>query len=154
MSVLLVVLTWLHVFSAVAWLGSYTYLLAVIFPGLARMEGASRREFLLKLLPRHARYTIGSATATIVFGLALYALMHSEGGVSSTWETYLMAGILSAVLAYVLVLAAALGMARATRTQETSRFERLPAGMLVGLIVGFVALVASFTFMVLAATQG
>ena len=68
MSDLLVVLTWLHVFSVVAWVGSFTYLLVVLLPTFGKVKEEGRREFLLKLLPRHESFTLVFATATIVFG--------------------------------------------------------------------------------------
>lgn len=152
MSDLLVVLMWLHVFSVVAWVGSFAYLLMVLLPIFGKVREESRHEFLLKLLPRHERFTLVFATATVVFGLALYFLM--RGGASGVWFRYLWPGMIAGGAAYILMLVGVVPLMKRVRLGDTRTLERPSAVMMVGMGLGFALLLVAFTFMVLAATLG
>lgn len=65
-------LAYLHVIAAMGWLGGATLFLSVVAPGLRKLSPGASVEFLAKVGPMATRFFIGSSTATIVFGLALY----------------------------------------------------------------------------------
>ncbi len=152
MSDLLVVLTWLHVFSVVAWVGSFTYLLVVLLPTFGKVKEEGRREFLLKLLPRHESFTLVFATATIVFGLPLYFLM--RGGESGAWFGYLWPGMIAGGVAYILMLIGVVPLMKAVHSGDVRMLEHPPAAMRVVMGLGLVLLLVAFTFMVMATTLG
>ena len=101
--VLIDVLTYLHVLSAIGWLGGALLFLLVIGPLLPRFAPATRRELILSLLPRLASYLTMFGFATIVFGFALAGAVIYDGldtfDPSQTWGLALTIGILLALLA-------------------------------------------------------
>lgn len=145
-------LTGLHLFSVVAWVGSFAYLLLVLLPTVGKVTEENRREFLLKLLPRHEIFTLVSATAAIIFGIALYVVM--RGGASGAWFYYLWPGMVSGGVAYILMLIGVVPLMKRVRSGDVRALEHPPIAMMVGLLLGFALLLLSFTFMVLAGTLG
>lgn len=73
------ILAWLHVLSAIGWLGGGIMFGFVIAPALARLSPASSGEFMVKVVPRVARFFQASAGLTIVFG---FLLLYNLGGMS------------------------------------------------------------------------
>jgi uncharacterized membrane protein len=62
------VLLWLHVFSAIGWLGGDLVLLIGMEPRLGKLSPAARSELTTNLFPRLNRLEMTFATATILFG--------------------------------------------------------------------------------------
>ena len=154
-NVLLVVLTTLHIFCAVAWLGSFIYVILVMFPGMGKMKGEGRREFLATIMPRHEYFTLAFGTATIGFGLALGGLFYLSGNVSPTWENYMLPGIIAAGVAYVLMLVGMVSLGKMVKSGKLAMLaSRPPVAMMLGMVLGLVLLIMSFVFMVMAATLG
>ena len=154
-NVLLVVLTTLHIFSAVAWLGSFVYMILVLLPGMGKMTGEGRQEFLATIMPRHEYFTLAFGTATIVFGIALDWLFHLSGDVSPTWENYLLPGIIAAGVAYALMLVGVVSMGKMVKSGKLAMLgSRPPVAMMLGMALGLVLLIVAFVFMVLAAILG
>ncbi|MDA4125448.1 MAG: hypothetical protein OK438_08415 [Thaumarchaeota archaeon] len=69
---IIVILTYLHVASAIGWLGGAVLFISVVTPGLKTLSPPASLEFLVKVAPKVTRFFLGIATATIVFGLALF----------------------------------------------------------------------------------
>ena len=68
---LITVLAYGHILSAVGWLGGALFLTFVLGPGLQKLSAPSRLEFLAKLIPKILRYLLGMIASTLVFGLLL-----------------------------------------------------------------------------------
>jgi len=92
----------LHILSAIAWFGAAIFFVSVVGPAVKTFTPAASLEFLLKVGPRQVRFFAGSATATIVFGLAL--LYFSFGTGYTTWPTSLVIGFSLGLIAYLDVL--------------------------------------------------
>ncbi len=73
------VLAWLHVVSAICWLGGGIMFAFVVGPALSRLSPASSGEFLVKVVPRVVRFFQVFAALTILFGLLL---LYNLGGPS------------------------------------------------------------------------
>lgn len=96
------VLAFLHILAAVAWLGSAIFFLSVIGPSVRSLTPAASLEFLTKAGPRQIRFFGGTATATIVFGLAL--LFAAFGTNYASWPTSIDVGLSLGLLAYLIAL--------------------------------------------------
>ena len=96
------VLTILHIASAIGWMGAVLFFLSVIGPSVRNFTPAASLEFLTKVGPRQIRYFAGTATSTIVFGLAL--LITAFGTDYTAWPRYIEVGFSLGVLAYLLAI--------------------------------------------------
>lgn len=97
-AVIITVLAFLHIISAMGWLGGAILFVSVIAPGLRSISPMASLEFLAKVGPRATRFFIGAATSTIIFGLLLLFSFSVDFG----WK--LDAGITIALIAYVIAL--------------------------------------------------
>jgi hypothetical protein len=95
-------LTFLHIASAVGWLGAVVFFLSVIGPSVRTFTPAASLEFLTKVGPRQLMYFAGVATSTIVFGLAL--LLAAFGTDYTTWPRYIEIGFSLGFLAYLVAV--------------------------------------------------
>ena len=93
--IVITILAYLHIISAMRWLGGAVLFVSAVAPGLRSMSPTARLEFLSKIGPRATRFFIGSSTATIVFGLAL--LFSFPGAFSTT----IIAGLTLGLIAYL-----------------------------------------------------
>lgn len=73
--IVITVLAYLHIISAMGWLGGAVLFVSSIAPGLRSLSPAASLEFLAKVGPRSTRFFAVSATATIVFGLGLLSAL-------------------------------------------------------------------------------
>ncbi|MBI3841296.1 MAG: hypothetical protein HY297_05035 [Thaumarchaeota archaeon] len=69
--IVITILAYLHVTSAISWMGASLFFLVVLGPGLRGLSPPASLEFMAKVGGKAVRYFMGSATATIVFGLVL-----------------------------------------------------------------------------------
>ncbi len=67
--VLLTVLAYAHVLSAIGWLGGVLLTTFVVGPGLQTVSAPSRLEFMAKVMPKILRYIMMMIASTLVFGL-------------------------------------------------------------------------------------
>ncbi|TLX93216.1 MAG: hypothetical protein E6K96_09720 [Thaumarchaeota archaeon] len=91
--IVITILAYLHIISAMGWLGGAALFVSVVGPGLRSLSLTARLEFLSKIGPGATRFFIGSSTATIVFGLAL--LFSFPGASSATLTTGLAVGLIA-----------------------------------------------------------
>ena len=97
------ILAWLHVISAIGWLGGGILFAFVVGPALGKLSPASSGEFLLKVVPGVVRFFQVSAGLTILFG---FLLLYNLGGLAllSTTSFYgldLTVGITLAIVAFL-----------------------------------------------------
>jgi uncharacterized membrane protein len=107
-------LNWLHVFSAIGWLGAALTFGMVLGPVLPGLTPGSRGELLLKLLPKFKRYVMIFAVSTVVFG-ASFAIAMADGdwsmfSLSNAWGLRIDIGAIIALatlgVAFVVVIPA------------------------------------------------
>jgi hypothetical protein len=106
-SFVITALAFLHVISAMGWLGGAALFVSSVIPGTRTMSPTASMEFLAKVGPRATRFFAGSATATIVFGLALL------GAVPSFTGTGLIVGVGFGLLAYLTAIVTLLSFRKA-----------------------------------------
>ena len=106
MSLGFTVLLWLHIVSAIGWLGAAMVFAMLIGPTLPTLSPSSRGELIVKLLPKYIRYAEIFTFITPVFGLAL-ALYITQGNWSifspnTYFGLYLSIGALLSLIAWVI----------------------------------------------------
>ncbi len=93
------VLTYGHILSAIGWLGAVLTINLTLGPLMGRFAPSTRAELLRQFLPRFVRVTESFAGSTVVFGLGLYAVL--SPGSSSSWHLTVGIGIAIAAVAFV-----------------------------------------------------
>jgi uncharacterized membrane protein len=110
------VLAWLHIFSAIAWMGSAMFLAMVLGPSTRELLPPSRRDLVLRLFPRFIRYVTVFATLTLLFGVLLGLALVSDGSdtlsPSTAWGLRITIGAALALVAYALAMGLGLRSAR------------------------------------------
>ncbi|MCI4347679.1 MAG: hypothetical protein L3J97_03560 [Thermoplasmata archaeon] len=97
------ILGWLHVITAIGWLGGGILFGFVISPALARLSPSSSGEFLVRVAPGVGRFFAVVAALTILFGALL---LYNIGGFgllsfSTTYGINLSIGVAFALAAFV-----------------------------------------------------
>jgi uncharacterized membrane protein len=77
MSLIIAIIAWLHVGSAISWLGGGIMFAFIIGPALAKLSPTSSGEFLVKVVPRVVLFFQVMAASTVLFGVLL---IYSLGG--------------------------------------------------------------------------
>ena len=98
----LISLAFLHVATAIAWMGGVVFFLSVVGPGVRTLNPPGSLEFLTKVGPRLLRYFMGAATGTIIFGLAL--LVYAFGTDASFWPSSIEIGFGLGLVAYLIAM--------------------------------------------------
>jgi uncharacterized membrane protein len=80
----LAILAWLHIISAMGWLGGGIMFAFVVGPELKNLSPASSGEFLVKVIPGVIRFFQTASRTTILFGiLLLYKFSNGDFGILS-----------------------------------------------------------------------
>jgi len=100
------VLLWLHIVSAIGWLGAAMVFAILIGPTLPTLTPSSRGDLIVKLLPKYIRYAEIFTFITPVFGLVL-ALYITHGNwiifsPSNNFGLFLSIGALLSLVAWVI----------------------------------------------------
>jgi len=108
-SLVTAVVVWLHIFSAVGWLGAVMVFGMLVGPLLPGFSPSTRAELVMKLFPRFVRYIQVFAGTTVVFGVAA-ALAFTNGNMAlfaptSNFGLFISVGALLALVALVVGLA-------------------------------------------------
>jgi uncharacterized membrane protein len=110
---LFIILLGLHVIGVVSWLGATILFVSVIEPSLKKMDPDTMRDFMLRVIPRFARFTIAVSALTLLAGFFLFDYI-------STTESYLLpsprilfiyAGGILGLVAFLIVATGMLGTA-------------------------------------------
>jgi uncharacterized membrane protein len=104
MSLLIAILAWLHVVSAISWLGGGILFAFVIGPALAKLSPSSSGEFLVKVVPGVARFFQMVAGSTILFGLLLVYNLGGFGvlSLSSSFDVNITIGLSIGFIAFLI----------------------------------------------------
>ncbi len=68
---ILAAIAWLHIFTAVGWMGAVLAFGIALGPQLVKLSPSARLEFVAHVLPRFTRYVITFAGLTLFFGVVL-----------------------------------------------------------------------------------
>lgn len=164
-TLILGVLAWFHVLSAIGWLGGDLVLLIGMEPRLGKLSPAARSELTTTLLPRLNRLEMTFATATVLFGVVFaYGLTGGDLAMLSpttTWGLAITVGATLGFAAYLLeviveypsenrVIAITRQMRASNQTDpppELSKYhersELAEAGVLILLLAALAFMVAS-----------
>lgn len=94
---LALVVRYLHIFSAILWIGALGFSVMVLRRVLPRLEMPARKETLRQLIPVVIRFIPATAVLTIAFGAILYLLLGNfDPNVlwGSTWGLALLAALI------------------------------------------------------------
>jgi uncharacterized membrane protein len=104
----LTILAYGHILSAIGWLGAGLLNAFVLGPGLQNLSAPSRLEFVAKLIPKILRYTMGMIAGTFIFGLLLlYEFIGGDFSMmspSTTFGAAISGGIAIAVITAILAV--------------------------------------------------
>ncbi len=100
------ILAWLHILSAISWLGGGILFGFVVGPAIPKLSTVSSAEFFVRVAPRIARFFQIMAGSTILFGALLAYTGVSNGDFpglspSTTWGLSIMIGLSLGVVAFV-----------------------------------------------------
>ncbi len=130
------VLTWLHIYSAVGWMGAAMFFVILMGPLLSQLSSSTRAELILGLFPLLTRYVTVFATLTIVFGIVLaYGASKSLDDLSpnNPYGLSITLGALVALAAFSvvhgMVLPCARRMARTLRSAQQAPEKASPADL-------------------------
>ncbi len=103
------ILSWFHVFSAIGWFGGDIVLLLGMEPKLGKLSPATRNELMMTLFPRLNRLEMIFATATVFFGL-VFAYESTGGDLAmlspgTPWGLAITAGAALGFVAFLLEVA-------------------------------------------------
>jgi uncharacterized membrane protein len=87
MELLTTILAYLHILSAMMWLGGAILFGFVIAPGLSELKTSSVRDFYVTIAPRMIRFFQVVAGSTVLFGLLLVYIMTKYEGNSLSLTT-------------------------------------------------------------------
>lgn len=103
------VVLWVHIFGAIGWLGSAMVFGMVIGPTLPKLSGPARGEFFMKVAPSYIRYVEVFSIVTLVFGVAMVAVLANGNfsimSPSTSFGLYISIGALLALVAMGVALA-------------------------------------------------
>jgi uncharacterized membrane protein len=105
-TLILGVLAWFHILSAIGWFGGDIVLIFGMEPKLGKLSPATRGELVTTLFPRLNRLEMIFATATVVFGL-LFAYEVTGGDLamlspSTPWGLAITVGATLGLVAFLL----------------------------------------------------
>jgi uncharacterized membrane protein len=100
------IFAWLHIVSAIGWLGGGIMFGFVVAPALSKLSPASSGEFFMKIVPRVARFFQIVAGSTVLFGVLLLYTGISNGDfsgltLSSTWGLSIVIGLSLGFIAFL-----------------------------------------------------
>ncbi len=100
------VLAWLHIISAISWLGGGILFGFVVGPALPKLSPASSAEFFVRVAPRIGRFFQIMAGSTVLFGALLAYVGVSNGDFpglspSTSWGLSIMIGLSLGIVAFV-----------------------------------------------------
>ena len=106
--VLVTILAYLHIISAMGWLGGAILFTSGLAPGIRGLSQSANLEFFATAVPRLGNYFLVVATSTVIFGPALLLTIPD-------YSPFVYAGMATGFTAYLVVLIDARMFARVSR---------------------------------------
>jgi len=103
------VVLWVHIFGAIGWMGAAMVFGMVIGPSLPKLSGPARGEFFVRVAPKYIRYVEVFSIITLVFGVAMVAVL--ADGNSSIMSPSTSFGLYIAIGAVLALVAMGVAMA-------------------------------------------
>lgn len=113
--VLALVVRYLHIFSAILWIGALGFSVMVLRRVMPKLEMPARKAVLRQLIPVVIRFIPAAAIMTIVFGAILYLLLGNFDPSTLWGSTWGLALLTALVLALALFAFGILVVIRASR---------------------------------------
>ena len=110
-----VLLRYLHIVFAVAWIGAVFYGVAVLRTAMGRVEAAARKETMKKLIPVVIHYVPMVGALTITFGTLLYLYMSQfdvDTLVGTRWGLTILSSLVLTVATFSFGILVVIGGAR------------------------------------------
>lgn len=109
LSLVTAVLVWLHIFSAIGWMGAAMVFGMVLGPLLPTFNPATRGEVVVRLFPKYVRFAEIFSIMTVTFGF-LTAMAFSGGDLSkfspaTTWGLFISTGATLGIIAFLISIA-------------------------------------------------
>jgi uncharacterized membrane protein len=151
-AIVITALAYLHIISAVGWLGGAVLFVSVIAPGLKSFSPGASLEFLVKIEGRAISFFVGTATATLIFGVGLLYAASISG---ETIDIGLALGLAAYLIAMLVAIPAFRKAEHIAKDLASGKLAAPPAelassvkrgGMAVTLVV--ILLAATLMFMV------
>jgi uncharacterized membrane protein len=160
------VLIWLHIFTAVGWMGSAMVFGMIIGPLIPKLSPPTRGELIVNLFPKYIRYIQIFAGLTVVFGVALLGnIIQGDLGMmspSTPFGLYISSGaglaLVTVILAFGFIVPATHKLVRLTQEAMKSpgppspELQRTANRLRAGTTVGLALLIVVLVLMVAAAT--
>lgn len=159
-------LLWLHIFSAVGWLGAAMVFGMLIGPTLPTLYPAARGELILKLFPKYVRWAEAFTLMTVIFGVLLVADISNGNmsvfSLSTSLGLYITTGailaLIAAIMGFAVIAPSAHKVYRLTEemvknsTPPSPELPKASARLRMSATVSLVLLVLVLIFMVAGAT--
>ena len=160
--VVLLVLTYGHVLSAMGWLGGGLLTTFAVGPSLRKLSQVAALEFNAKVLPRLIRFVQMTAVSTVAFGVLLLGYLYSQDNsyFSSTSGMAVSVGIVMAVVVTAIAFSVTIpsfmkvsklaasameGTQQAPVPEMMKYAKRARQGSLIGVVLLLATLVAMIT---------
>ncbi len=142
---------WVHVLSAVGWIGGAFYELFVVLPMINAVPIGVKKDVFIGVFRRIPVYYIIFGTATIVSGPLLFIEMGGSLDFSHFWNLLIVSGGLLGLTAWIMARIADFVLApKMMRQVEQGSFPRMRQ-LMVGGALGVVLVFVALTLMVAAA---
>ena len=96
-----ILVLYIHLLGAIAWIGTIFFLRFVLVPTLNTLSPAVRGPFFLELAPRLTRFALRTAEITLAAGLVMFLLMLQTPH-GNMWMGSIILGLIGAVGVYAL----------------------------------------------------
>ncbi|MDA4132042.1 MAG: hypothetical protein OK454_02815 [Thaumarchaeota archaeon] len=120
------VVLWAHIFGVIGWMGAAMVFGLVIGPALGKASPQARAEFFAKIVPRYLTYIEVFSIITVVFGVAMVAVL-ADGDFSIMSPTTTFGFCISAGAILALV---AIGMAMGVIVPTAKKMSKIAQTML------------------------
>ncbi len=154
------ILVWLHIFSAIAWMGTAMFFAIVMGPLLSQLSAPTRTELIPKLFPKLSNYVTAFSSLTLIFGVLLaigVTNSFEELSASNRFGFNITSGALLAVAAIVIAQSMVVRSARkivkavkGERQVSPAEVTNLQKRMRMGSAAVLVLLALALIFMVTA----
>jgi|ERR1017187_7548633 uncharacterized membrane protein len=114
--VLLTIVLWAHIFSAIGWLGAAMVFGIIIAPSVGKLSPQARGEFMVKVMPKYLRYFEVFSGMAILFGvITAYVLLNgnfSKVSLDTPFGLYLTIGAILALIVFAVSFSVTVPMTR------------------------------------------